>query len=93
MKSYLINYADKAKGDLNKFSKSGDVGSIKKIKKLVEELKEHPRSGTGKPEQLKGYKDREIWSRRITEKHRLVYEIREEVVIVLILSAYGHYED
>ena len=33
------------------------------------------------------------WSRRISQKHRLVYEIEETIVKVDVLSAYGHYED
>lgn len=34
-----------------------------------------------------------LWSRRISRKHRLVYEIAETVVRVIVLSAYGHYGD
>ncbi|MBQ6652746.1 MAG: Txe/YoeB family addiction module toxin, partial [Prevotella sp.] len=48
--------------------------------------------GTGHPEQLKG-EPHGRWSRRITQKHRLVYEIRDTEVIVIVLTAYGHYED
>ncbi len=33
------------------------------------------------------------WSRRISQKHRLIYEIEEEVVKVAVLSSYGHYDD
>ncbi|MCH5308145.1 MAG: type II toxin-antitoxin system YoeB family toxin [Prevotella sp.] len=33
------------------------------------------------------------WSRRITQKHRLVYEIHDAEVVVLVLTAYGHYDD
>ncbi len=33
------------------------------------------------------------WSRRITKKHRLVYEIHDNIVTVLVLTAYGHYEE
>jgi len=33
------------------------------------------------------------WSRRISQKHRLIYMIDNEKVIVLLLSAYGHYDD
>ena len=33
------------------------------------------------------------WSRRITKKHRLVYRIYENNVVVLVLRAYGHYDD
>ena len=32
-------------------------------------------------------------SRRISDRHRMVYTINETEVIVLILTAYGHYGD
>jgi toxin YoeB len=66
--------------------------SFDKAKKLIEELKEHPKTGTGKPELLKGDHSG-AWSRRITKKHRLVYEIHDNEVLVLVLTAYGHYDD
>ena len=59
---------------------------------LIQEIQEHPTTGTGKPEPLKGNRLGQ-WSRRISQKHRLIYEIREEIVTVLILSSYGHYDD
>jgi len=63
-----------------------------KAVKLVEELREHPKTGTGHPEPLKGQPEGR-WSRRITDKHRLIYRIFESEVIVLVLAAYGHYDD
>jgi len=52
----------------------------------------HPRTGTGQPEKLKH--DLEgLYSRRINRKHRLVYNIKEEIVTVIVLSAYSHYGD
>lgn len=39
---------------------------------------------------LKEY-DGTVYSRRITREHRLVYKIYDEVVEVLVLSAFGHY--
>ena len=48
--------------------------------------------GTGHPERLKG-KPEGRWSRRINEKHRLVYRIYEDTVVVLVLSAYSHYNE
>ena len=66
--------------------------AYQKALKLIAELYQHPRTGTGKPEQLKG-EPKGRWSRRITKKHRLVYEIRDTEVIVLVLTAYGHYEN
>ena len=63
---------------------------IKKLAKLLDELREHPRSRTGQIEQLK-YFENETWSRRLNKEHRLVYEIHDNEVLVLVVSAYGHY--
>ena len=49
-----------------------------------------PRTGTGKPERLK-HLGGEIWSRRITEKDRLVYEISADVIN--IIACRFHYDD
>ena len=64
--------------------------AIKKLKSLLVELQEHPRTGTGQVEQLKHYEE-ETWSRRINKEHRLVYRIHDDIVEVLVLSTYGHY--
>ena len=63
---------------------------IKKILKILNELKEHPYTGTGNPEELK-YELSGFWSRRINKKDRLIYEVQEEVVTVFVVSAFGHY--
>jgi toxin YoeB len=65
---------------------------LRKIDQLFNELRNHPTNGTGKPEKLKYY-ETETWSRKITYKHRLVYRIEKEKIIVLILSLWGHYND
>ena len=88
---YTINYTQRAQSDLIKL-KRNEPSSFKKLIKLLNELAEHPRTGTGRPEQLKGDRSGQ-WSRRITEKHRLVYEIHDNIVTVLVLTAYGHYEE
>ena len=49
-------------------------------------------TGTGHPERLKGDLASK-WSRQITRKHRMVYEIRDTEVLVIVLTAYGHYDD
>ncbi len=72
--------------------KSGNKAVLKKLDVLLNELTEHPYSGTGHVERLKHYGE-QTWSRRISDKHRLVYRVYEEVVLVLVLSAYGHYDD
>ncbi|MGH2642395.1 MAG: Txe/YoeB family addiction module toxin [Chitinophagaceae bacterium] len=55
----------------------------------MEELTEHPFTGTGKPEPLK-HTLTGMWPRRINKEHRLVYEVKGTTVF--ILSAKGHYE-
>ena len=56
------------------------------MSKLLEEIREHPRTGTGQVEPLKGY-DGNVYSRRIKHEHRLVYRIYDELIEVLVLSA------
>ena len=59
-----------------------------KITALIRETARRPGKGTGKPEPLKhnleGY-----WSRRINQKHRLVYKITEDSIV--IISCKYHY--
>ncbi len=66
---------------------------IAKIEWFLHEIKQHPRTGTGKIERLKYFKEREVYSRRIDREHRLVYEILEDDTIVILMTALGHYED
>ena len=48
--------------------------------------------GTGHPEPLRGDRSGQ-WSRTITKKHRLIYEVHDTEVYVLVVAAYGHYDD
>ena len=88
---YTLEFAPQALEDLSKLKKS-EPAAFKKAGKLLVELQEHPKTGTGHPEQLKGH-PLNRWSRQITKKHRLVYRIFETEVHVDVLSAYGHYGD
>ena len=66
-----------------------DLKKANKITKLIKEiLREGVLKGTGKPERLKysgGY------SRRIDQEHRLVYEVENNILV--IISCKGHYEE
>jgi toxin YoeB len=70
--------------------RAGNKQLLKKIYTLFEELKQHPQIGTGKPEKLK-YHQAGFWSRRIDDKHRIVYSIQNEIVTVFVISLWGHY--
>lgn len=90
MMVYELEFTKEALNDIQRHKKSGNKPLLKKLEKLLQELKQHPSTGTGQVEMLKHYQE-ETWSRRINDEHRLVYRIKEDVVVVLILSAYGHY--
>lgn len=88
---YTIRYTKKATKDILQLQHSEPI-AFKKVKNFIDELKEHPKFGTGHPEPLKGMPEGR-WSRTITKKHRLVYQVFEEEVVVLVLTSYGHYDD
>ena len=88
---YKVIISPEAEQDIILLAKT-EPKAFLKVQKLLNELKEHPKTGTGHPEQLKGYPDGR-WSRRVTKKHRLIYKIYETEIVVLVFSSYGHYGD
>ncbi len=91
MSRYYVDIKEKSQFDLLKLLKD-EPAYYKKAMKLIAELYEHPRTGTGHPKQLSGDRAGQ-WRRKISNRHRLVYEIHDQVVEVLVLSAWGHYDD
>ena len=79
---FNIDFTDSSKIGISKLKRS-EPDAYKKLCQLLEELQVNPFSGTGKPKQLGGDRQGQ-WSRRITQKHRLVYEIKENTVTVLV---------
>jgi toxin YoeB len=65
-----------------------DIKLLKRINKLIKEIKRTPFLGIGKPEPLK-FKLAGCWSRRINDEHRLIYEINKEEI--RIISCRYHY--
>ena len=61
---------------------------LSRIIRLIAETT--PRTGTGKPERLK-HLGGEVWSRRITEKDRLVYDIQQDAIV--IVACRFHFDD
>ena len=87
---YRIILTETAIAHYNAFVKSGNVKIINKIKLLLADIAQHPYTGIGKPEALKGNLSG-FWSRRIDDANRLIYRINGEFID--ILSCKGHYED
>ena len=66
-----------------------DRSILKRINRLIEDARQDPFAGIGKPEQLR-HALSGTWSRRITEEHRLVYLVDGDDLV--ILQARFHYE-
>ena len=74
--------------DFNEWAKL-DKKIYRKIVELIKDIDRSPFSGLGKPEPLKhelsGY-----WSRRINDRHRLVYKVTDTEII--IIACKYHYD-
>ncbi len=84
---YTIRVSDGVDKVIAKWKKS-NPNLFKKYKKIYKELLEHPKTGLGHPEALRGGGDI-TWSRHITAHDRIIYDIYEEVVEVYILEVEG----
>ncbi len=58
-----------------------DRKTLRRINRLVQDIRRVPFEGIGKPEPLKhglfGY-----WSRRITDEHRIVYKVADDALLI-----------
>ena len=82
-------WSDKAWDDYQYWQKE-DKKILRKINALLKECERTPSEGTGKPEPLKHIPG-SYWSRRITDKHRLVYKVEADQL--KIASCRDHYGD
>lgn len=92
MGKYTVILTPEATDELRIWQKIGDKSTLRKIEKILLQLSEHPVTGTGKPERLKGDLSG-YWSRRVNKKERIIYKIIDSVVTVQVLSLRGHYGD
>ena len=67
---------------------SKDKKIVKKINEIIKDIQRNGNEGIGKAEPLKhelnGY-----WSRRITDKHRFIYKLTENEIIIIACA--NHY--
>lgn len=64
-----------------RYWQENDQKTLLKLNQLLQECQRTPFVGTGKPEPLKGDLAG-LWSRRITQEHRLLYEVDADNVFV-----------
>lgn len=89
---YELIIMPEAEKHLKEWKKSGQKKTLKKIADLFDELRQHPTTGTGHVEQLKGNLSG-LWSREINKGDRMIYGIEDDKVIVNVVSLKGHYGD
>lgn len=58
-----------------------DKKKLKRINDLLKDISRHPFEGIGNPEPLK-YKYAGFWSRRIDDQHRLIYQMRDDEILM-----------
>ena len=71
-----IQFTEEAWKDFEWFMDK-DKRIVKRIRELLKDIGRHPEEGIGKPEPLK-LLGSGVWSRRITQEHRLVYVVGPE---------------
>lgn len=92
MGKYSVVIEPNAEEEIKQHLKFGNKAIIKKLEKIIVELSETPYSGIGNPEALK-YDLTGLWSRRISQKDRLIYRVEDTTVTVFVIAALGHYSD
>ena len=88
---YSIKTSTEVDKVLKKWKKSNPI-IFKKYRKLYHELMDHPKTGLGHPEPLIGGNSIR-WSRHISAHDRLIYDIIEDKVEILIIQVEEHYND
>ncbi|MFC1236196.1 Txe/YoeB family addiction module toxin [Vibrio sp. F74] len=83
----LLSWTDEAWGSYL-YWQTQDKKTLKRINKLINDVKRTPFEGIGKPEPLKENLSG-FWSRRIDDTNRLVYAVDEETITVI--SCRYHY--
>ena len=88
---YTIEYSKAAERTLKKWKKSNPQ-LFRKATKILFDIMEHPRTGLGHPEPLVGGKEI-TYPRHITAHDRIIYDIYEETISVLVIQVEEHYND
>jgi len=84
---YLLSWTDAAWDDYL-YWQTQDKKTLKRINKLINDVRRSPFEGIGKPEPLKEHLSG-FWSRRIDDTNRLVYAVDDQAIT--IISCRYHY--
>jgi len=84
---HLLSWTDAAWDDYL-YWQTQDKKTLKRINKLINDVRRSPFEGIGKPESLKENLSG-FWSRRIDDTNRLVYAVDDQAIT--IISCRYHY--
>jgi len=87
MSSRLLSWTDESWNDYL-YWQTQDKKTLKRINKIINDVKRSPFAGIGKPEPLKENLSG-FWSRRIDDSNRLVYAVDDNAIT--IISCRYHY--
>ncbi|EII3728962.1 Txe/YoeB family addiction module toxin [Vibrio cholerae] len=87
MSSRLLSWTDESWDDYLYWQRQ-DKKTLKRINKIINDVKRSPFEGIGKPEPLKENLSG-FWSRRIDDTNRLVYAVDDNAITVI--SCRYHY--
>ena len=59
-----------------------DKKILHRINQLIKEIQRSPFAGMGKAEPLK-FDMSGLWSRRINQEHRLIYQVKNEYIVIV----------
>ena len=85
-----IVFSPQALKDKDYWKQTGNKRIMKRITALLADIQQHPFKGIGKPEPLRGNLQG-MWSRRITDEHRMVYSVSDGCIYVYVFSLRYHY--
>ena len=88
---YEIRFDHKVEQVLAKWKKSNPI-LFKKLRNVLKDIMLHPRSGIGHPEPLVGGENI-TYSRHISANERIIYQIHDNEIYVVIIELGGHYGD
>lgn len=89
--AYEVRFDSRVLKTMTKWKKSNPV-LFKKLETILHELIDHPRTGRGHPEPLVSCGDI-TYSRHISAHDRIIYDIYDAEVVVLVIEIEWHYKD
>ena len=87
---HKIKFSKIASKQIEKLFKNKQL--LVKLEIILQNIETNPYSSSFKFEKLK-YNYRNHCSKRLDKKNRVIYEIIDDEIIVLIISVLGHYDD